>query len=227
MISRYGYVALWVAVIGLLLPAAVWAQAGPQRAALVVRFADGAVETRCIAFDTPTISGAELLARSGLPVIVNYNSGLGGAVCSIGGQGCAFPGQDCFCKCQGSSCEYWAYYHGGADGWRYSDVGAGSYQVTDGAVEGWSWGKGNFASGTEPPPLRFADVCPAQPAPATLNGQERQASAPTAHPTAGEAGAWTRYAGILPFAAALAGGWVWLSSRRRRLTSLAPHPEPE
>lgn len=214
MMHRFHRLALLSAAAWLVLAATAWAQVGPNRAALVVRFADGAIETRCITFDAPTISGAELLARSGLPVIVNHNGGLGSAVCSIGGQGCAFPGQDCFCKCQGSTCEYWAYYHGRDDGWVYSDVGAANYSVTDGAVEGWSWGQGNFSSGTEPPLLRFADICSAQSVPAAPMVGQADATSASRGPADGPA-LWRRYAGFLLFAAALAGGWVWLFARRR------------
>jgi len=130
-----------------------------NRAGLVVRYADGRVETRCVAFSEPAISGEELLLRSGMTVIMNYNAGLGGAVCSINAAGCAYPQQDCFCQCQGKKCEYWAYYHGTGAGWQYSQVGASSYQVTNGALEGWSWGPGNFSSGTLPPPIGFSDIC--------------------------------------------------------------------
>ena len=137
------------------------AEGGDHRAALIVRFGDGSVEKRCVAFSEPSIAGAELLARSGLQLIIDHTSGIGGAVCSIAGKGCAFPTQDCFCRCQGLTCEYWAYYHWVDGGWQYSQVGAGGYTVTDGALEGWSWGAGNFSSGVEPPLLTFAEVCPA------------------------------------------------------------------
>ena len=219
--------AVWLLPLERLSPAAA-AQEGPQRAALVVRFADGAVETRCVSFAEPAISGADLLARAGLPVIVNVNSGLGGAVCSIKGQGCAFPGQDCFCRCQGSACEYWAYYHLSDGRWVYSDVGAGNYQVSDGAVEGWSWGKGNFTSGTEPPAARFADICTAPVAAdsaaagsAAVVASTTPASPdrPAAHglaPAAADPVSLSRYASFLPFVAALAGGWAWMLTRRQR-----------
>lgn len=136
------------------------AQVRENHAALVVRFGDGSTLTRCIAFGEPTISGAELLARSGLQIRMDYNIGSGGAVCSIDSQGCASAVQDCFCRCLGSQCEYWAYYHWADGEWRYSQIGAGSYQVADGFLEGWSWGPGNFSGGTEPPGVRFEDVCP-------------------------------------------------------------------
>lgn len=213
------------------------AQEGPHRAGLVVRFADGAVETRCVAFAEPSISGAELLARAGLPVIADHNSGLGSAVCSIRGQGCAFPKEDCFCKCQGSSCEYWAYYHLQDGRWVYSDVGAGSFQVTDGAVEGWSWGKGNFSSGTEPPVMQFEEICSSSPALAATTADSTKTTA-AALPTAsertgapagtlmavgseGNTAVLTRYISFALFAAALAGGWAWILIRRKRSDAVA------
>lgn len=134
-------------------------QDGPYHAALVVQFADKTVETRCVAFSEPTITGADLLARSGLRTVLDYNAGLGGAVCSINNQGCAFPRESCFCRCQGAECEYWAYYAWENDAWRYSSVGASNRQVADGALEAWSWGPGNWTGGTEPPPVTFAEVC--------------------------------------------------------------------
>jgi hypothetical protein len=155
------------------------AQDGGGRAALVVRFPDGSVETRCVGFSGSSITGAELLARSGLQIILDYNSGLGGAVCSIAGSGCAFPAQECFCQCQGLSCEYWAYYHWRAGGWEYSQVGASSFAVSDGAVEGWSWGPGNWFSGVEPPVLAFDQVCVAP----TSTPTATATPAPTATPT--------------------------------------------
>ena len=146
-----------------------------------MRFADGSVEKRCVAFSEPSITGAELLPRSGLQIIMDHTSGIGGAVCSIAGAGCAFPTQDCFCRCQGLTCEYWAYYHW-VGGWQYSQVGAGSYRdVTDGALEGWSWGAGNFSSGVEPPAVAFNEVCAP---PATATPTATATATPTATATA-------------------------------------------
>lgn len=132
---------------------------GAHHAALVLRYPDGSVQTACVAFSEASITGEELLQRSGLTVVMNYNAGLGGAVCSINGAGCAFPTQDCFCQCQGLQCEYWAYYHWTGSGWQYSQVGASQYSVQDGALEGWSWGPGNFTIGTIPPSASFDQIC--------------------------------------------------------------------
>jgi hypothetical protein len=155
------------------------AQGGDHRAGLVIRYGDGSVGTQCVSFNEPSLTGEELLQRSGLAVTLDYNAGLGGAICSINNQGCAFPVKDCFCKCTGLTCEYWAYYHW-TGAWQYSQVGASAYQVTDGALEGWSWGAGNFSSGVEPPPLTFADVCPT---PATATATTTPTATATAPPT--------------------------------------------
>jgi len=165
-----------------LLPASVSAQGGGNRAALVVRAGDGSVQTKCVSFVEPAISGEELLNRSGMTVVSNPNFGLGGAVCSINGYGCAFPSQDCFCKCQGVKCEYWAYYHWVGGAWQYSQVGATGYQVKNGALEGWSWGQGNFSSGTIPPTVKFEDICTSPTATPTVTATPTRTPSPT--PTA-------------------------------------------
>jgi hypothetical protein len=156
------------------------AQSGDHRAGLVIRYGDGSVQTQCVSFSESSITGEELLQRSGLAVTLDYNAGLGGAICSINNQGCAYPIKDCFCKCTGVLCEYWAYYHRTASGWDYASTGASGYTVTDGALEGWSWGAGNFSSGVEPPALTLADVCPA---PATATPTTTMTATPTATAT--------------------------------------------
>jgi hypothetical protein len=128
---------------------------GANRAALVVRYEDGSVQTRCVAFSEAEIRGDELLERSGLAPVISSE----GTVCSIGGLGCA--SDDCFCRCPFPECEYWAYYHWRDGAWSYSSIGAASHRVNDGALEGWSWGQGNFRQGVEPPVVPFEQICQA------------------------------------------------------------------
>jgi hypothetical protein len=157
-------------------------QAAPglqHHAGLVVRFGDGHVQTACVAFDEPSLTGEQLLDRSGLRVIINPSGALGGAVCSINDQGCRYPSEDCFCHCTGSQCEYWAYFVWvGSGGWQYSQMGASAVKVADGDLQGWSWGPGNFVSGTEPPKVAFADVCRAGSAPASSGAGGASAPGP-------------------------------------------------
>lgn len=150
---------------------------GPYRAGLVVRFDDGRVETRCVAFEEQEISGLDLLNKSEISGIATAPDG---AVCSIDNVGC--PPEDCFCQCPFPSCEYWAYYQRRDGGWIYSQDGQVYSIVRDGSLDGWSWGAGDFASGVEPPQWNFENVCPAQavstPSTATATATTQAATAP-------------------------------------------------
>ncbi len=117
------------------------ARAETSGAGLVVRHGDGRVVYRYVQFSESSISGLELLKRSGLSVVSAPYPGLGEAVCAIDGEGC--PAEDCFCKSYGSPSFYWNYYYiGGSGQWVRSNVGAASRRVSDGGVDGWSWTSG-------------------------------------------------------------------------------------
>lgn len=143
----------------LILWSSALAQQDTNRAGLVIRYGDGRVETYCVAFAEPSITGAELLRRAGVEVIMEYNASMGEAICKIGGDGCDYPLEPCFCQCQGADCKYWAYYHLQEGTWVYSQVGAGNYQVTNGSVEGWAWGAGEPGQGAVPPVIPFRQIC--------------------------------------------------------------------
>ena len=151
--------ALWL-VVGL---AAGTAQAQEgNHAGLVVVHGDGQVETRCVRFDEPTISGLVLLERSGLDV--NYSTQSGGVtMCSLDGEGCDFPQESCFCQCEGiGTCTYWSYHSQEEGGtWRYNPIGASLAEIEDGDVEGWVWGAGNTSAAPAPPALSFEEICEA------------------------------------------------------------------
>lgn len=133
--------------------------AGPtdlHYAGVVVDFGDGRVESRCVTFSEASISGYELLTRSGLNATVAVD-GPGVAICAIDSVGC--PANDCFCQ---SPPTYWSYWHQQAGAWGYAAAGSSTYQITDGMVDGWFWGD---ASRT-PPLLPLEQICDL-PAPAT------------------------------------------------------------
>ena len=137
-----------------------------NRVGLVVRFSDDEVTTRCVEFTEPQISGYDVLTRSGLDVVASFDPGLGVAVCAIEGVGC--PLESCL------TCDvpnYWSYWHLQDGAWAYSQVGASGYMVSDGEVEGWSWGEG-----TPPPVIPFDQICAPPPAPTPT-------STPTSTPT--------------------------------------------
>jgi hypothetical protein len=130
----------------------------PNRAGLVVTSSDGSTVSRCIEFAEEQISGAELLRRSGLPLVL-WGTGAGAAVCKIAGEGCDNP-NDCFCRCHGSDCRYWAYYTLEDGRWLYATAGSSLRKVHDGDVDGWAWGAGSAGEGATPALLTFEEICP-------------------------------------------------------------------
>jgi len=157
--QRYvGLTIITVAILLLTFHFATDAQDGNQ-AALVIDYGEGNVETRCLAFDTPQISGYDLLEQSGLGLESDFQAG-GAAVCRVGETGC--PASDCFCQCRGGGeCVYWSYWHQLEGQWLYSQIASNAYQVSDGAVEGWVWGPGSVTEAQPPPLLTHAEICQA------------------------------------------------------------------
>lgn len=113
---------------------------GPNEAAVIVDFGDGRVESFCVAFTEGSITGAELLSRTGLELVMGTSS-VGQGVCKIGDTGCG-PGQNCFCQCQGVDCRYWSYFQWQDGAWVYSPVGGGQRQVAAGDADAWMWSDG-------------------------------------------------------------------------------------
>jgi hypothetical protein len=140
-------------------------------AAIIVRVADDRILTRCVSFAEEQISGMELLERSGLDVQAGH-VGMGAQICSVAGAGC--PASDCFCQCAGGAdCVYWSYWRQAEGRWQYASLGAASTLVSDGQVDGWSWGPGTVAEAIEPPPVRYEELCPAGGPTSRPTGDER------------------------------------------------------
>ncbi len=134
----------------------------PHRVGVVVQHGDGSVQTQCITFPEETISGLEVLQRSGFDLNVDAGNSMGATICRLDGEGCSFPQEDCFCQCTGSDCVYWSYWRQENGNWVYSNLGASNTQVHDGDVEGWVWGQGaTGGAASTPPNLTFADICAA------------------------------------------------------------------
>jgi hypothetical protein len=170
-----------------------------HRAGLVVLGEDGEMVTRCISFQEDELSGAALLTRSSLEVILDPSGFMGVTICQIEGLGCAFPEEPCFCQCMGGGdCVYWNYYYraGVGDDWVYSPLGAALHKARHGSVEAWVWGDGHT-----PPDdaLTFATICaPPTPLPAptqrvltdvpsSATAEPSRTPAPTGSPAAGPA----------------------------------------
>ena len=141
---RVAAITLWglvIVVVGALIGHGETLGQEPNRAGLVIDFGNGRIERRCIEFSEDEISGAELLQRSGIPVVMSGFGGLGSGVCRIDDTGCSDPG-DCFCQCRGADCHYWSYWVLQDGEWRYQSVGASQRDVRDGDVDVWVWGPG-------------------------------------------------------------------------------------
>lgn len=155
-----------------------------HHAGLVVTFGDRHSQMFCIEFAEDTISGLQLLQRSGLSLVTS-NGGQGAAVCAIDGQGNSDP-TNCFASCTGGTCAYWAYYQLVNNAWKFSQTGSGQRAVHDGDIDGWAWGPGGTSTGAVPeqpgelcPPL--ASPTPDVPTPTTTIAPEP--SPPSVVPT--------------------------------------------
>jgi hypothetical protein len=165
---------LWLA--GAMWPALAFA-GEPNRAGLVIQFGDGRLETHCIAFEEDELSGAELLTRSGLNMVVDASKGMGITVCKIQGVGCDYPAKHCFCQCMGGGeCAYWNYFYRdrGEAEWTYSPLGAVLRRVSPGAVEAWVWGDGHTPPSRD---LTFEAIC-ASPTPTPTATQTAELATP-------------------------------------------------
>jgi hypothetical protein len=151
----------------LIVPALGHAQTS-NRAGLVIVKGDGSVQTSCVAFDEPEISGLALLERSGLDIVIQP-AGNNATICSIAGEGCAFPREACWCQCAGGGpCRYWSYWHRNGGAWQYSATGAPLYRVPPGGVDAWVWGENAGNTATRPPEIAFDAICPVPAAEPTL-----------------------------------------------------------
>mgnify|MGYP001159297553 CR=1 FL=1 len=166
------YFAFWIAIVVMMLLASPAVAQEEQRAGLVIVHGDGSVITQCVAFPESSITGAELLARSGLDLAVEA-SGMGATICRIDGEGCDYPQDACFCQCQSSPCIYWAYWRLTDGAWVYRNAGAGNSPVQPGDVEGWRWGLGTIKKAEPPPDVAFEEIC------------VEEVATPAAAPTAG------------------------------------------
>lgn len=155
------------------------ATAAGRTAALVVQMPDGEIQSRCVAFSEPRITGLDLLRRSGLSIAYEDHGAGQVTICSIEGRGCAFPERPCFCQCRDPSkdCRFWALYRADAGKWVFSELGAAAAVVRPGDVHGWRWGE--HAGRGNPPDRAASPACdrtvaspvatrPARPAPGAL-----------------------------------------------------------
>ncbi|HUP27991.1 MAG TPA: hypothetical protein VM409_06120 [Chloroflexia bacterium] len=152
----------------------VSAQTGEQQAGLVIQFAGGRTQTFCIPFTGDSITGLDLLLKTGLPVKIENYSGSGAFICKIGADGCDYPEQPCVCQSYGPGGVYWSYHHLKDGQWRTSGVGLSSYRLHNGDVDGLAW-----SAGKSPALTTFSQVCAAP--------ETQQATATASQPLATQA----------------------------------------
>lgn len=165
-------VALMLTVLALqfVTAGALLAQA-PPRAGLVIVHGDGSVATSCVELGSESISGYDLLSKSGIEMLAEP-SGMGMTICKLDGEGCGIPQESCFCQCKGSLCVYWSYWQMVDGAWRYSNLGAANTRPINGSLEAWVWGDGTSGQAPQPPAMGFADICPATTISTALVGEQ-------------------------------------------------------
>ena len=155
IVSRFALRLCVLASAWAFLAASLVSAEGSHRAGLIIVYGADDVFSSCVSFGEAELSGAELLYRAGLRVLVSAAPGVGTAICRINDVGCSFPGEQCFCQCLGSPCIYWNYWTWQNGDWVYSGRGAGNRAVRDGDLDAWVWGDGN----TRPPTIPLGSLC--------------------------------------------------------------------
>lgn len=142
--ARFRAAVLSLVALGALAVAAIPAGAAGANHARVIVDTGTQTIVRDISFDG-SITGIQALQLAGADPVVYSFSGQGGAVCRLYGVG-RDAGPGCLGGADGDP-SYWQYFRApaGTTAFTYSRAGAGSVQVRDGDVEGWSWGSNGVA----------------------------------------------------------------------------------
>lgn len=125
-------------------------------AGVVIDYGDGRRSYAVVPFSEESLSGIELLRRSGLTLVTVPFGALGEGVCSIESTGCD-PGVCRTRMCQSADREspFWQYVRQTDDGtWAPAALGAAQATVEDGDVDAWVW------TGTAPelPPISIESL---------------------------------------------------------------------
>jgi hypothetical protein len=117
-----------------------FAQETPEYAGIVVRPGDGTVTYAYVPLDE-TVSGIELLRRSGVSLVTVGFGGLGEGVCQIEETGCEVgPCRTRMCQTGDRDSPYWRYFQSDENGkWVASPLGGSGTKVAPGGIDGWSW----------------------------------------------------------------------------------------
>lgn len=213
---------LAVLAVGLAGMGAVAAGEPLHHAGVVVRHGDGRLTYAYVAFPEQTISGIQLLQRTGIPLVTIPFGGLGDAVCEIADEGC--PASVCgrrLCQGAGADSPFWQYFRQVSPGeWQPLALGASATNVRDGDVDGWSWTDGK----PDLPAVALADVAAragvAHPA-AEIAGSRPTPAVRTIYPAgvvpkpARSGQGTTTYVAAAVLIALIAGGALYATRHRR------------
>ncbi len=148
-------VAMSMALLGTTLVAPQADARGRGKAGVVVVHGDGRVVTECVRLDRATISGLQLLERTGIPFSA-ARFGFGTAICRLDGEGPdTTDSSDCFSDPQDRFWGYWTQDKGDA-GPVSSEFGAGDRRVRRRSIDYWVW---DALPSEAPATLTFAQVC--------------------------------------------------------------------
>ncbi len=190
-------------------------------AGLVIDYGDGRTSYALVPFTEESLSGIELLRRSGLTLVTVPFGGLGEGVCSIESTGCGIG--DCRARmCQSADREspFWQYLRQGNDGtWAPAALGASQAEVRDGDVDAWVW------TGTPPdlPSTSVASLWTRLDVPSDWQAAAGSLPEPIVltegEPAVGDSNT-TGWRQVIPGMAVIAGvglmGWVLIGRTRRR-----------
>jgi hypothetical protein len=146
-----GFLSVLAAIWGYIQPARAQEPQteGTNQAGLVISFGSELFYAVCISFEDQTITGYQLLQRSGLKIASVFDPHQGAAICQVEAVGCSID--NCFCAMP----SYWSYWNLVDGSWIYAVIGASARQVRHGDVDGWAWGQ----TGEPPQRYSFEQIC--------------------------------------------------------------------
>jgi hypothetical protein len=125
---------------------------GSNHATLLVQHGDGSVVTRCVAFESASITGEQLLNDSGVKWSGQAFGGFGVAVCAVDGEPATHA------SCPGAQ-RYWAVFvERGGGAWQLTPVGVSTLTLAEGDGLGVRYVP---TAGTPDAPPSAVGVCPA------------------------------------------------------------------
>ncbi|MEJ7901817.1 MAG: hypothetical protein WKF63_08200 [Thermomicrobiales bacterium] len=110
-------------------------------AGIFVDYGDGRISHAIVPFTEDTISGVELLRRSGLALLSVEFGGMGEGICAIEETGCDLSAcRARLCQTGDPDSPFWQYLQNDSDDiWLPAPLGASSSVIEHGDVDGWFW----------------------------------------------------------------------------------------